>query len=83
MKPDEIMFFRLCVWALERSDSHDVYVRDLISIVRSIMAPKRCLYLLKKWSTFGFYKYGIALDLGWFELSKIPDQYKELLVIQH
>ena len=82
MKPDEIMFFRLCVLVLgnNRSSVNDIYVRDLVSAVHGIMAYKRCWYLLKKWSDkFGFYNYGVSLDLGRLDLDNLPEQYMALL----
>lgn len=82
MKPDEIMFFRLCVLVLgdNRASVNDICVRDLINAVHGVMAYKRCLYLLRKWSDkFGFYDWGVSLDMGWFSLSRLPEQYKELL----
>ena len=82
MKHDEIMFFRLCVLVLgnNRSSVNDIYVRDLVSAVHGIMAYKRCWYLLKKWSDkFGFYNYGVSLDLGRLDLDNLPEQYMALL----
>lgn len=82
MKPDEIMFFRLCALVLghNRASVNDIYVRDLVSAVHGVMAYKRCWYLLKKWSDkFGFYNWGVSLDMGWFDLDNLPEQYMTLL----
>jgi hypothetical protein len=40
-------------------------VRDLINEEGFYIHYKRAWYLLKKWSSYGWYNYGVALDLGW------------------
>lgn len=76
MKIDEIIFFAYCY--VFRTN-YNVSIRDIIHLFSEQMPEKRCWYLLKKWSRKGFYDYGVALDLGWFESRYMPEQYKNIL----
>lgn len=40
-----------------------------------IKTPFKC-YI---YETKGFYDYRVSLDLGWFEIEKIPNRYSDLL----
>lgn len=75
MKDDEIKFFRTC-WNLKNSD---ISIREIINVVCEFIPYKRCWWLLKKWGRLDFYDYGVALDLGWFVVDKLPERYKALV----
>ena len=82
MKDDEKKFFITCY--KYRGDGLREYhpsIRDIINILNDyqIINYRRCRYLLRKWNRLGFYNYGVALDLGWFEPNKFPERYKELV----
>lgn len=84
MKEDEIKFFKTMVRYSRRNSNGSLCYgaaspREVINILGEFMNYKRCWYLLKKWSGLGFYNYGVCLDLGWIELDKLPERYKELL----
>lgn len=85
MKEDEIKFFKIvtrhcrCSSYINGFNNAKITVRDVINIIDEFINHKRCWYLLRKWSGLGFYNYGVTLDLGWIELDKLPDRYKELL----
>lgn len=74
MKDDEIRFFKTC-WRLRLTR---LSVRDIISIVQDFIPAKRCYWLLKKWTRFGIYDYGVTLDLGWFCPDAMPERYRDL-----
>ena len=59
MKPDEQWFLLLID---ERPDG--VSVRELMNTQQTIPA-KRVVYLLYKWSSKGWYEYGVNVELGW------------------
>lgn len=49
-----------------------VYLKPAGKMVREIIKEngwnwKRCAYLLEKWSSKGWYEYGVSVDLGWLE----------------
>ena len=75
MKEDEKKFFITCYRCREAGHS----IRLIINILGEFINYKRCWYLLGKWSRFGFYNYGVTLDLGWFELDKMPERYLKLI----
>ena len=83
MKEDEIKFFKTMIRYSRCCKEGMLFgatnPREIINILREFMNYKRCWYLLKKWSGLGFYNYGVCLDLGWLEMDKLPDRYKELL----
>ena len=75
MKEDEKRFF---ITAYRyRNAGHSI--RFIINILGEFINYKRCWYLLEKWSKFGFYNYGVTLDLGWFEDAELPERYAELI----
>lgn len=85
MKEGEIKFFKTMVryCRLHNGDgcySGCMYPREIINILGEFINYKRCWYLLMKWSRMGFYNCGVSLDLGWLEMDKLPDRYKELLL---
>ena len=75
MKPDEIVFFKICFKMREKN----VSVREVINLFSGLIHHKRCWYLLEKWSRLGFYDYGVNLELGWFYVNEMPDRYRNLL----
>ena len=40
--------------------------RTILNSVNSPVVPKRGWYLLRKWSSYGWYDWGVTVDLGWF-----------------
>ena len=80
MKENEKLFFRLCVKYGLRSVC-PVRIREIIGILyhSGVMHYKRCWYLLEKWAGLGFYEWGVAMDLGWLMLEKLPQRYALLL----
>lgn len=82
MKEDEKLFFRLCVkYALAKVGT--VRIREIIGILHNAGAVhyKRCWYLLEKWERLGFYNYGVTSDLGWIEMEKLPQRYRNILEV--
>ena len=76
MKIDEIIFFIMC-YVLR--NGYGVYIRDVVDYLEDQIPRKRMWYYLKKWAKLGFYEYGVALDLGWFEYKKMPDRYRSII----
>jgi hypothetical protein len=77
MKPDEVIFFAYCY--VLRTE-YKVCVRDVVNMFEGIIHHKRCWYLLSKWANkFGFYNYGVTLDLGWFDEYKLPECYVNII----
>lgn len=62
----------------DKSFYKSVTPRDIIIICKEFIHPKRAEYLLNKWSDKGFYDYGVALDLGWFESEEFFGEYLEI-----
>ena len=52
--------------------------RDIINKPDFYMHYKRAWYLLDKWSSKGWYDYGVTLDLGWLT-DKGKEKIKELM----
>lgn len=77
MKVDEKDLFRLCILGTSPKCKKKFTIRELIVISR--LNRKRCQYLLSKWTDLGFYNYGVNLELGWFEMNKIPERYLAVL----
>lgn len=75
MKHDEKIFFVLC-YNLRRIG---IMPRAVVNMLNETIPHKRCWYYLEKWFGKGFYNYGVTLDLGWFEVENLPEQYKNLL----
>ena len=78
MKEDEKLFFVLC---FQLRMKYGIDVRNIISMLQPFINKKRLWYLLEKWFRQGFYDYGIRLDLGWFEIEKMPNRYSDLVFI--
>lgn len=76
MKEDEKLFFVLC---FQLRMQYGIDVRNVINMLQPFVNKKRLWYLLEKWVKQGFYDYGVSLDLGWFEIEKIPNRYSDLL----
>ena len=74
MKIYERIFFSLC-YNLRESFKP----RDIVDILYDIIPHKRCWYYLEKWTSLGFYDYGVTLDLGWFYPEKLPVRYREIV----
>lgn len=75
MKEDEKKFFITCYEYRKKG----ICIRDIVNVLNQFIHYKRCWYLLSKWADLGFYDYGVALDLGWFDDDEMPDRYKELI----
>ena len=58
MTPDERVFAALVLQCC-----HGYEIREVMAICD--VPYKRCAYYLAKWSTKGWYDYGVSLDLGW------------------
>jgi len=58
MKNDEIQFLLTVFLNITTP-------REIINSNKFSMNYKRAEYLLTKWSTKGWYEYGVAIDLGW------------------
>ena len=72
MKPLERIFFQACVMNI-----HKICIRNVIEVFGALGFPiKPLYYYLNKWSARGFYDYGIAIDLGWFEYDELTGEYK-------
>ena len=77
MKPLEIIFFILVVKAHER-----LSVRDIINmLVAAGVSHKQLLYFLRKWTSKGFYDYGVSIDTGWLEPDKLRGNYSDLYTL--
>ena len=74
MKEQERIFFALCY-----NFRYTLKPRDIVIALADTIPHKRCWYYLEKWLEKDFYNYGVTLDLGWFELDKIPQAYKEII----
>lgn len=77
MKEHERIFFALCfnLWLI----NPNFRPRTVVNILADTIPHKRCWYYLSKWAGLGFYDYGITLDLGWFDFTKMPERYRELV----
>lgn len=81
VKPDEIAFLKALQKA-QRSDpigGGSSMVRPVIKemeITRG-MAPKRCWYLLYKWTNQELYDYGMCVDGGWLTPKGLAKVFKE------
>ncbi len=84
MKEDEKKFFITCLRRisiynnLKKIQKQILSPREIINLLDEYINYKRCWYLLEKWARKGFYNYGVALDLGWFEADKMSGEYKEI-----
>lgn len=87
MKPLERIFFQACwmqcivhrVDGMDKDPTTCKFLRDIVDIFHSMGFPnKRLWWYLEKWNDIGFYDYGVALDLGWFEENKLTAEYKVL-----
>lgn len=76
MKEDEKLFFVLCFYLRMKCE---IDVRNIINMLQPFIHKKRLWYLLEKWFRKGFYDYRVRLDLGWFEIEKMPNRYRDLL----
>lgn len=74
MKDHERIFFALCY-----NLRHTHKPRAVVNLLADTIPHKRCWYYLRKWGNLGFYNYGVTEDLGWFELDKIPQRYREIV----
>jgi hypothetical protein len=61
VKDSERQFAKLCVeWLAAGYTPRDVINSDDCKINH-----KQCWFYLQKWSTRGWYDYGVTIDLGW------------------
>lgn len=74
MKDQERIFFALCF-----NMRHTCKPRQIVKLLADTIPHKRCWYYLEKWDRLGFYNWGVTIDLGWFELDKIPQRYAEIV----
>lgn len=75
MKDQERIFFALCY-----NLRHTCKPRQIVNLLADTIPHKRCWYYLEKWARLGFYNWGVTIDLGWFELDKIPQRYAEIVM---
>lgn len=64
------LIYRFCSCPyVKQSDplNRSAYVRDIVYILHraDYMHSKRAYYVLEKFVTWGFYEYGVCVDLGW------------------
>lgn len=88
MKTLERQFFRHMIRQIDYRESTR-FILVTIKPIRFIMSDfcnkkncdyKQLLYYLDKWSRYGMYDYGVALDLGWFgDVNKYPFRYREII----
>ena len=82
MKPLEEIFFRDCVNEQKRklrSSDRELSIRTIGNIFERLgFSYKQLMYYVRKWCDKGFYDYGVTLDLGWFEFSKLTGEYKQV-----
>lgn len=82
MKPLEEIFFRACANEQKRCyrlDNREFSVRAIGNIFERLgFSYKQLMYYVHKWSDMGFYDYGVTLDLGWFDFSKLTGDYKKI-----
>lgn len=89
MKTLERQFFRYVMRQinydeLEYNIDFCKFRKPMRNIANDFMEKKNCsykqlVYYMDKWSRYGFYDYGISLDLGHIEYNKIPDRYKSII----
>lgn len=73
MKPLERIFFMACLM------KEDKFIRDICHIFSYLGFPIKILWrYLEKWNDIGFYDYGVALDMGWFYIDKLPVEYAKM-----
>lgn len=82
MKPLEQIFFRACI--NEQIRCYELKDREFsVRVIGNIFerlgfSYKQLMYYVEKWSKRGFYDYGVTLDLGWFDFSKLNGEYKKI-----
>ncbi|MCM1215929.1 MAG: hypothetical protein NC548_15590 [Lachnospiraceae bacterium] len=82
MKPLEIVFFLSCIneqIKVDKLSDRELSIRDIGNAFYNLgFSYKQLMYYVTKWSDKGFYNYGVALDLGWFEFDKLTGEYLKL-----
>lgn len=89
MKPLERIFFIACIknctfvsynhFTGACVGTDEFTVRGVIYMFELLgFSGKQLRYYLSKWSSRGFYDYGVSLDLGWFEFENLKGEYKEI-----
>lgn len=82
MKPLERIFFIACVREQTRvinSGDREFSVRIIGKIFSRLgFSYKQLMRYVQKWKDKGFYDYGAALDLGWFEFEELVGEYKTI-----
>ena len=75
LKPIERKFFRFIIRQLDYNNIN-MYNACTIKTMRELcnqfsdkynVSYKQLMYYLDKWTICGFYNWGVAMDLGWFE----------------
>ncbi len=51
--------------------------RDIIASIGHLIAEKRALYLLDKWTQKGWYEYGTVIDGGWLTEAGMTASYEQ------
>ena len=73
MKPLERIFFKACLM------KGDKFIQDICRTFSDLGFPIKILWrYLEKWNDIGFYDYGVALDMGWFYIDKLPIEYAKM-----
>lgn len=71
MKPLERIFFMACIMK-----SEEMKVREIIKTLCTLgFSENQLLYYVNKWDNYGFYNYGVTIDLGWFEPENLTGEY--------
>jgi hypothetical protein len=68
MKPDEVALLKACVESKIVSGRLRYDGPSGRSVAAALnIPPKRACYLFEKWTSKGWYDYGVSVDMGWLE----------------
>lgn len=87
MKPLERIFFMACV--NEQRRVHELQLREFsVRMIANIFSRlgfsyKQLMYYVQKWSSRGFYDYGVTMDLGWFYFDELKGEYLDIFKSVH
>ena len=87
MKPLERIFFMACVNEQRRVNElqlREFSVRMIANIFSRLgFSYKQLMYYVQKWSSRGFYDYGVTMDLGWFYFDELKGEYLDIFKSVH